>query len=171
DAGLVEILPGTVSGRYFCDKNGNSLDDDEPGVAGREVRLLSAGDDGSFGTADDVVEASTQTDDTGGYLFADVAPGDYAVMIDGVRLVTRDVDGNVSDDIDSDVDAGGMSDAFSVAAGEDVIDIDAGTACYEVAADALIGVSGLISAAAGARLDAIDNQGVTTYDAGTGVFT
>ncbi|GMG83089.1 hypothetical protein LNKW23_23020 [Paralimibaculum aggregatum] len=162
---------GSISGRYFCDKNGNSLDDDEPGVAGREVKLLTAGLDGVFGTGDDVIEATTSTDDTGGYSFGDLDAGEYAVMIDGERYVTQDVDGNASDDIDSDVDGSGMTGAITVAAGEDVTDIDAGTACFEVPADGRIGATSLISASGGARLDAIDNQGTTAYDAITDTFT
>lgn len=161
---------GSIAGRYFCDKDGNSLDDGEPGVGGRTVTLLQAGDDGLFGTADDVVAGETTTADDGSYSFVGLEAGDYAVKIRGAGFVTQDVDGNASDDIDSDVDANGMTGAISVAAGQNVTDVDAGTACFDVPEDGLIGVQQLFTGNI-PPLITFNNTGVTSYDADTDSFT
>ncbi len=158
----------SVSGRYFCDKNENALDDGESGVANRTVELIDVGADGISGTADDSVVATTKTDDTGAYSFTELAAGDYAVRVNGAGFVTKDVDGNLSDDIDSDVDASGLTDAFSVAEGEQVTDVDAGTECYKVPAEGLIGVGLRLSLPV---IAFTDNSGVTTYDATTDAFS
>ena len=41
DAG-VEDQPGAISGRYFCDENGDGVDNGEAGVADKTVTLLAA---------------------------------------------------------------------------------------------------------------------------------
>ncbi|MCB1925805.1 MAG: carboxypeptidase regulatory-like domain-containing protein, partial [Gammaproteobacteria bacterium] len=92
----------------------------EPPKAGVEVKLLDA--DGN-------VVATTTTDADGNYKFGGLADGDYQVMAtlpDGKVFTLKDVDGNVSDDIDSDVDDNGMSDTISIVDGNRVTDVDAG---------------------------------------------
>ena len=128
DAGAAEPLPqpGSISGRYFCDTNDNSLDDGQtvdPGVANVELALLNA--DGSD------TGLRTMTDAQGNYTFADVAPGEYRVdfspAIDGKIFVEQDVGGNTNDDRDSDANAlTGITDVVTVGDGEDVINVDAG---------------------------------------------
>lgn len=91
---------------------------DEPGKAGVTVQLLNA-----VGT----IVATTTTDANGDYQFDGVAPGaGYKVQFvapDGQVFTQQDVGSN--DSIDSDVNAGGMSDTFTVSGGENVT-IDAG---------------------------------------------
>jgi protocatechuate 3,4-dioxygenase beta subunit len=112
----------SVKGRVFRDDNSDSLDSYEDGVADVEVSLHQA---------DGTLVATTTTTDEGVYIFENLDPGDYFVSFDADSLegrvfATQDVDGNVSDDIDSDVDASGASDIFSLAAGQQIIDLDAG---------------------------------------------
>ncbi len=111
DAGVVELL-GSLSGRYFCDNNGDGLDNDgdvgagggSPGVAGITVALLDAnGDEVLDGNGDRI---TTVTDANGDYSFANLSAGVYGVrfaqgVVDKV-LTTQDVNDNDNDDIDSD---------------------------------------------------------------------
>ncbi|WP_299969462.1 SdrD B-like domain-containing protein [uncultured Roseobacter sp.] len=127
DAGVVEQL-GSLSGRYFCDDNRDGLDNDGAGngVEGVTVELLDAAGNGTGIT--------TSTDASGNYAFAGLVAGTYGVKltdtVSGKVLTTQNVDGNVSDDIDSDaVDLGdGMSSigGIVVVAGQDTPDNDAG---------------------------------------------
>lgn len=131
DAGVADPL-ASISGRYFCDENGNALDDGEKGVANRTVTLDGAGADGMFGTADDVL-LTTITASDGSYSFEDLEAGSYKVTIGGAAFVAKDVDGNVSDAIDSDVDqVTGMTDVFALGSGEDIVNVDAGTRCFVI---------------------------------------
>ncbi|MEM1346409.1 MAG: SdrD B-like domain-containing protein, partial [Pseudomonadota bacterium] len=169
DAGLVAQL-GSISGTYFCDENGNALDDtNEIGVANRDVTLLTAGTDGVFGTADDVVVATTTTDANGDYTFQDLEADTYAVNIRGSGFVTQDVDANASDDIDSDVDqATGTTDPIVLGAGEDIVDVDAGTTRFEVPDDGLLGIANLPFSLPQLGFN---NDGTTTYDASSGTLS
>ncbi|MFP4031040.1 MAG: SdrD B-like domain-containing protein, partial [Desulfococcaceae bacterium] len=68
--------------RVWHDVDGDGIQDPgEPGIGGVTLELLSAGPDGSLGTADDLEEAATTTAADGGYLFADIAPGQYIVRV------------------------------------------------------------------------------------------
>jgi serine-aspartate repeat-containing protein C/D/E len=125
DLGLCEKEeePASLSGRYFCDENDDSLDNGEPGIEGILVTLLNA--DGS------PTGLTTRTDADGNYSFTDLAPGSYRVQFEadptGKTFVDQDVDGDVSDDIDSDVDpATGTTGVITLAEGEDKKDVDAG---------------------------------------------
>ena len=83
DAGQqnLRFLPAeTVAGRVFVDANQNgALDENEGGIGGVTVELLTAGADGILNTGDDVVARSAGTTVNGDYAFAGVAPGDYLV--------------------------------------------------------------------------------------------
>jgi len=57
----------------------------EPGLAGADVTLTWAGFDGIFGSGDDAVFTAT-TDADGNYLFSDLPPGDYQVVVDETDL-------------------------------------------------------------------------------------
>ncbi|MEM1063590.1 MAG: SdrD B-like domain-containing protein, partial [Planctomycetota bacterium] len=121
---------GSLSGRYFCDENGDGLDNDNlnDGVGGILVELLNA--DGS-GTG-----MTTTTDEFGNYAFTDLVPGTYGVKFtdttgatDGKALTTTDVDGNANDDIDSDAVGDNVMSTISgieVVGGQDTPDNDAG---------------------------------------------
>ena len=51
-------------------------------MADTTVSLIDAGADGLIGTADDVVVDSVVTDIDGSYLFMNITPGDYVVVVD-----------------------------------------------------------------------------------------
>ena len=116
---------GALEGRYFCDENGNDVDDSEPGVEGAIVFLLKGGE----------VIAETTTNANGEYRFDDLVAGDdYSVLFEdpdsagqvGKEFVAQDA-GN-DDTVDSDTDSSGLTGAISVNAGETTSDVDAGIA-------------------------------------------
>ncbi len=120
DAG-VRPATGSLSGRYFCDENGDGVDNGEPGVAGKQVALLAASG----------VIATTTTDSDGGYAFTNVLAGDYVMafedsLAEGKRFVQPDQGGD--DTIDSDVidPATGRTAPVTVVVGADTSDVDAG---------------------------------------------
>ncbi|URI09624.1 carboxypeptidase regulatory-like domain-containing protein [Aquincola tertiaricarbonis] len=102
DAGLKPIV-ASIGDRVWSDTNGNGLQDaGEGGVAGVSVKLIGAGVDGLFNTADDTSRV-TVTDANGKYLFDNVGVGTYKVAIalpSGYLLSAADVGSN--DAIDSD---------------------------------------------------------------------
>ena len=101
DAGLVSCQI-KLGDRVWLDANHNGVQDaGEAGVAGVKVTLVSAGNDGIFGTADDTSRVTT-TNASGNYLFDQVEFGSYKVRIDvpAHYLLTT---ANVGDDtLDSD---------------------------------------------------------------------
>ncbi len=101
DAGLVSCQI-KLGDRVWLDANHNGVQDaGEAGVAGVKVTLVSAGNDGIFGTADDTSRITT-TNASGNYLFDQVEFGSYKVRIDvpAHYLLTT---ANVGDDtLDSD---------------------------------------------------------------------
>ena len=107
----------------WFDINNNGIQDpNELGIEGIEVKLLTAGPDGVFYTADDVMIATEITDSMGFYLFEDVAPGDYIIMfcntLPDTEFTTQDAGGN--DALDSDANPlNGKTDPFTVVAGQD----------------------------------------------------
>ncbi len=132
DAGIFD--PTTNIGNFVWE----DLDQDgeqganEPGVAMVTVNLISAGADGTFGTADDVIEDSEMTDAYGEYLFSDVLPGTYIIQFDPATIPTnyiftgQDLAGG-NDATDSDADANGLVSSFVVTSGQpDDLTFDAG---------------------------------------------
>ncbi len=125
DAGVVEPL-GSLSGTYFCDDNEDGLDNDaDNGVLGVTVELLDENGDPTGIT--------TTTADDGSYSFGNLVPGSYGVKFtddSGKVLTTQNVDGDASDDIDSDAAdiGGGMSQitGITVTSGENTPNNDAG---------------------------------------------
>ncbi len=76
----------SVGDRLWLDLNSDGVQDaGEPGLVGVTVRLIAAGTDGIFGTADDVVNLTT-TGANGLYLFAGLPAGDYRVEVDVATL-------------------------------------------------------------------------------------
>ncbi len=72
----------SLGDRVFIDNDGDGVQDaDESGLGGLTIDLLGPGPDGIFGTADDVVLASTVTDGNGDYDFTGLNPGDYRVSL------------------------------------------------------------------------------------------
>ncbi len=73
---------GMIGDRVWSDGNGNGQQDPgEPGLQNVSIELLTAGPDGLFGTLDDVVAASTTSDDAGNYAFDGLTAGSYVVRI------------------------------------------------------------------------------------------
>ncbi|WP_246335774.1 beta strand repeat-containing protein [Azomonas macrocytogenes] len=71
----------TISGNIWDDtrdQNG-AKDAGEQALAGVTVTLTTAGADGLWGTSDDVVVATTQTESNGDYIFGALPVGDYRV--------------------------------------------------------------------------------------------
>ncbi|WP_187429698.1 hypothetical protein ROLI_029430 [Roseobacter fucihabitans] len=130
----VQALLGSLSGRYFCDDDKDGLDNDgaDNGIQGVAVALLDA-------NGNPVLDANgaprtATTDAQGNYAFAGLVAATYAVVftdaVSGKELTTQNVDGNVSDEIDSDASdlGGGASqiEGIVVLAGQDTPDNDAG---------------------------------------------
>jgi len=77
--------------RVWIDSNGDGVQDpNEVGVEGVEVTLTGAGDDGIFGTPDDIMETAT-TDENGFYLFDDLEPGAYMVEVTDDAGASHDI--------------------------------------------------------------------------------
>jgi hypothetical protein len=73
---------GVIGDYVWSDDNNDGVQDPgEVGIGGVTLNLIGAGPDGELGTADDVVEATTSTQDDGYYLFKDLDPGDYRVDV------------------------------------------------------------------------------------------
>jgi len=122
DAGLVDPATASISGTYFCDENGNAVEDaGDVVLSGQTVTLLRAGT-GPY--------RETTTDVDGNYTFADLDAGTYWVMFgenaEGKTFV--DADQGTDDTIDSDVTDTGLSGRIDLAMGGTVTDIDAGVA-------------------------------------------
>ncbi|HEY1012098.1 MAG TPA: SdrD B-like domain-containing protein, partial [Herpetosiphonaceae bacterium] len=71
---------GSIGDFIWNDANGDGLQTaGEPGIAGVTVNLIGPGPDGTFGTADDVILASTISSDTGAYSFTGLPVGPTAL--------------------------------------------------------------------------------------------
>jgi hypothetical protein len=90
------------------------------GVNNITVMLIKAGNDGIFGTADDVTVQTKVTTANGLYFFDCVTPGTYILMFSGIpagyQWTTKDYSTN--DCLDSDVKQNGKTDPFTIIAGQ-----------------------------------------------------
>ena len=84
--------PAKLGNFVWNDLNANGIQDPgEPGIRGVTVKLLTAGADGNFGTADDVIAQTQTTDATGMYMFSGLTPGvGYRVMFNNPDTVGPD---------------------------------------------------------------------------------
>ncbi len=120
DFGVRSTTTAAVGDYVWNDVNGNGLQDAaEAGVAGVLVTLYNSSN---------AAVASTVTDATGKYLFVNVTPGSYTMGFSnlplGATFTTKDAG---ADATDSDVNiATGRTDAFTLAAGQSNMTIDAG---------------------------------------------
>jgi len=128
DAGVVEL--GSISGRYFCDEDGDDLDNnngDEPGLNNIRVTLLDVNGGGIVATA----FTSTIDGVDGAYFFGDLAASDYRVEFaadpGGKVFVAKNTDIDNDAIGGSDVDpTDGQTDVINLSVGENVTDVDAG---------------------------------------------
>ena len=80
DFGFVPTPPMSIGNSVWLDANNSgTVDDDEPGLPGVLVELFAA-DEAGQPNGDEPV-ATTTTDDDGYYLFVDIAPGEYVVVV------------------------------------------------------------------------------------------
>jgi uncharacterized repeat protein (TIGR01451 family)/fimbrial isopeptide formation D2 family protein len=77
------INTGTIGDRLWVDDGDGVQEPGEPGLYNVTVDLLTAGADGIFGTADDVVAATTASAYDGSYIFDGLAAGAYVVRVNG----------------------------------------------------------------------------------------
>ncbi len=85
DLGLVDVPPMSIGNQVWMDvDNSGVLDGDEVGVADVVVELWAVDADGNP-VGDDPAQTVT-TDEEGNYLFVDVAPGQFIVVIPSVNF-------------------------------------------------------------------------------------
>lgn len=105
---------------YDNDQDGFQHPLETSGVVGITVMLIGPGNDGFFGTSDDVTLQTTTTNGAGLYQFDCVTPGTYTLMFSGIpsgyEFTTKDAVNN--DCKDSDVNASGKTSPFTVVSGQ-----------------------------------------------------
>jgi hypothetical protein len=85
DAGLYR--KASVGDKVWDDMNHNNIQDaSEPGIGSIRVKLIGAGADKVFGTADDTT-ANTTTDSNGNYKFSNLDPGSYKLEFDKANVM------------------------------------------------------------------------------------
>ncbi|MFK7903510.1 MAG: SdrD B-like domain-containing protein, partial [Chitinophagales bacterium] len=114
-------LLATIGNLVFNDLNKNGLQDDLEkiiGLQGINVRLVNT----------DMGEIATDlTDVNGNYSFDDVPAGDYFLVFDiPENFAASPQDIGLDDTFDSDINAGGMTDIFTIAEGATLLNMDAG---------------------------------------------
>ncbi len=110
--------PGSVTGVAFADDEGDGISSGDPAVDGIEVTLID-------GAGNLVSQMTTAAD--GSYAFVGLPAGDYAVVVAPPAGSTLSPP-NVGDDdsVDSDFDPPSGTVLVSLAAGQDVVRVDAG---------------------------------------------
>ncbi len=119
---FVPPISGGIEGRVFADINENNIDDDEAGVEGIKVELLSA--------STSAVLAETTTTSDGSYVFSDLETGDYRVRFFGSEDAEFSTPGFGPESTDSDVayvgsGGNGNTNVISVT-NTPITDVDAG---------------------------------------------
>lgn len=118
-AASITTAPTSLGDLVWFDADGDhSRDSNEPGIPNVTVTLESAGNDNTFGTADDfwgpdgvastsddITTTSTTTNSTGSYAFTDLPVGDYRVLVDQTSLP-----GGLTQTYDDDASSGGSLD-------------------------------------------------------------
>ena len=121
---------GEIGNKVWLDANGNGIrDQGEQGVEGVKVTLTGAGQDGIFGTSDDITKETT-TNSNGKYKFENLAAGDYKVTFSDLPSHLKFTTANVGDKESKDSDvidpSTGMTDVITLEAGEINNKVDAG---------------------------------------------
>jgi uncharacterized repeat protein (TIGR01451 family) len=130
DAGLYRAA--SIGDRVFLDADGDGVQDaGEGGIAGVTVRLLAA--DGS------TVLATTTSNASGAYGFADLAPGDYRLQfVTPAGHLASAANQGGDDATDSDA-TGGVTGLYTLASGQANASVDAGFRPIPVALGSLAG--------------------------------
>ncbi|SBT04806.1 hypothetical protein ACCAA_180070 [Candidatus Accumulibacter aalborgensis] len=145
----VAVATASVGDKVWDDMNHNNIQDaSEPGIESIRVKLIGAGADNIFGTADDIT-FNTTTDVNGNYLFSNLDPGTYKLQFDKANVMHYNAtygatynmsdwkwavkDTGSNDAIDSDVAGDAvaktnvtLTDAFTLVAGQNDLTRDAG---------------------------------------------
>lgn len=110
----------SLGDRVWLDRNGDGVQDgaSEPGLGDVRVNLLFAGQDGTFGTADDI-QLQQITDANGNYRFEDLPDGDYRVSVD-----LSDLPAGSSETYEVDLTTNNQADVS--VSGTDIDDVDFG---------------------------------------------
>jgi hypothetical protein len=127
DAGVSAKL-GRIGDRVFNDVNRNGIQDTgEAGIARVKVTLTGAGDDATFGTADDITQTKSTTS-RGLYSFTNLEAGQYKVRFSDLPTGFVFTTANVGNDArDSDADpSSGMTGVITLAPGQANNTVDAG---------------------------------------------
>lgn len=110
-------IPGSIGDYVWNDANNDGIQDgDEAGVPVVFVELLQG----------EAVVDSTFTNLSGAYLFEGLAEGSYQVRFTVPPNWETTVQNNGNDELDSDVDASGLSHVIDLSKGEDDLSVDAG---------------------------------------------
>ncbi|UPY37766.1 SdrD B-like domain-containing protein [Sediminicoccus sp. KRV36] len=118
DGGFYQLA--TIGDRVWEDSNGDGLQNDgATGIVGATVNLLNGG-----GT----VIGTTTTGADGFYQFTGLIPGNYSIQVlpTGFTASTQNAGANANETTDSDVNALGRSDAFTLVSGQSEPRLDAG---------------------------------------------
>ena len=112
------VNPGSIGNYVWEDLNGNGRQDrTEPGVEGVSVRLLS-------GQGEEI--SSFETDMDGAFLFEDLPAGEYMLEFSNPNTLFTLQYRGTDPAKDSDANADGKTNLFSLGAGEQRADLDAG---------------------------------------------
>jgi hypothetical protein len=116
---ILDLVHSSVGGRAWFDDNGDGLqDEEEPGIEGVEVALMSP-------TGEEL--ATTVTDEDGNYAFEELLLGEYQLSFaQPDNLLFTLTDEGTDDEVDSDPDETGLVPVFTLVPGEHNLSMDAG---------------------------------------------
>jgi len=130
---------GMIGDFVWADVNADGVQDpSETGISGVTIRMYTAGVDGIFGTADDVLAATTTTGADGHYVFANVAPNRYQLRVDQTTIPAIYSITSTSGVVGSQSQPSTTSD-FALAANQNILNMDFG---YPLASGPITGTIG-----------------------------
>ncbi|NEO38632.1 MAG: hypothetical protein F6J90_20765 [Moorea sp. SIOASIH] len=126
----VDENTGEIGNKVWLDANRNGIfDEGEEGVKGVKVTLTGAGEDGIFGTGDDITKVRT-TKSNGKFNFKNLAAGNYKLTFSDLPSDLEFTTANVGDQESKDSDviniSTGMTDVITLEAGEINNEVTAG---------------------------------------------
>ena len=158
---ITDSLRASIGDKVWLDADGDGIqDENEESVAGIVVSLVDA--NGNLVLNDKDIPYQVATDENGNYLFKGVRPGTYQVVFDLPPYYTATTKDAGSDDADSDIDATGATEQFTLRGGEVKLDVDAGIVLVDDPASIKI-VKTAGNAADGAVFELDAESGDVTY--------